>query len=366
MEIHITTQNGTVNATQLIPAVSWSGDYKQAARTLDFTLLCSASDHTIPTVECPLGAGVQLIEGGEALFDGFIISRTKNTENSQINISCFDRAFYLKRNKVMKKYTAARPEGIIRELAEEFGFKLGYIEPVNMQISRNFLGGNESVYDIMLTAYTLAANTTGKSYHIGFRGAALYITEKKPDNRTLVIKGRSNLIGASTTESIENMVNQVKIYDANGSFVREIQKAEEIKLYGRLQELIKQSGADNKAAEAQRLLDEGGISQKITVDCLGNVANVAGGTVVVEEPYTGLYGLFYIDSDQHEWKRGQYYNKLVLNFKAMMDRKEAGSLPNANGNKTSGVKSTDDVNWDDANITGPNKGKSPIKEHRRQ
>ena len=64
------------------------------------------------------------------------------------------------------------------------------------------------------------------------------------------------------------------------------------------------------------------MKQTITVDCLGNTANTAGGSVVVREPYTGLYGLFYIDSDVHEWKRGQYYNKLTLNYKRMMDEQE--------------------------------------------
>lgn len=53
--------------------------------------------------------------------------------------------------------------------------------------------------------------------------------------------------------------------------------------------------------------------------------------MVVREPYTGLYGLFYIDSDTHEWKRGQYYNKLTLNYNRIMDEQEAGSLPNASG-----------------------------------
>lgn len=76
------------------------------------------------------------------------------------------------------------------------------------------------------------------------------------------------------------------------------------------------------------------MKQTITVDCLGNTANTAGGSVVVREPYTGLYGLFYIDSDVHEWKRGQYYNKLTLNYKRMMDEQEAGSLPNAGGEST--------------------------------
>lgn len=84
------------------------------------------------------------------------------------------------------------------------------------------------------------------------------------------------------------------------------------------------------------MLDDNGVEQKITLNNLGNIANVTGGTVVVREPYTGLYGLFFIDSDVHTWKNGLYLNKLVVNFKNMMDEKDVGSLPNKTGNKTSG------------------------------
>ena len=89
-------------------------------------------------------------------------------------------------------------------------------------------------------------------------------------------------------------------------------------------------------AEANKILEDNGVLQKITVENLGNSANMAGGAVVVQEPYTGLYGLFYIDSDVHTWKNGQYYNKLVLNFQNLMDEKDAGKLVNANGSKTAG------------------------------
>ena len=332
MQIRITTAKGTYDVTNLVPTVKWSGDYQQAARALDFSVLASASDKSIPVVDCPLGAGVQLLNSGKALFDGFIVSRTKSTEASKIELSCYDRGLYLKRNKASYKFSAATPEAITAKIAADFGFTVGAVAITGVPVSRIFDG--TSLYDMMATAYTLAGRTTKKAYHIGFRGAKLYVTVKEPNDRTLIIRGGSNLIAASTSESIEKMVNAVAIYDANGNHVRTVENADTIKLYGRMQEALKQSKTDDKASEAQKLLDDNGVSQKITVDCLGNTANVTGGSVVVQEPYTGLYGLFYIDSDVHEWKRGNYYNKLVLNFKAMMDEKEAGSLPNASGSNT--------------------------------
>ena len=342
MQVLLTNKKGSFDITPLIPTVKWSGDYMQAARTLDFSIVSSPTDPTIPVVEIDNGCHVTFKEG-ETLFSGHIFTRTKTTGSSTIALTCYDKGYYLKKNKTIKKYTGRQPEDITRDLAAEFGFEVGELASTGIQVSRNFITPT-SIYDIISTAYTLASQSNGKKYHIGFRGNKLYVTEKVPNDRTLIIQGKSNLIEASVTESVADMVNAVAIYDANGNYVRSVENGEWIKLYGRMQDAVKQTNDDDKAAEAERLLSEGGPTQKITIDNLGNIANITGGTVVVREPYTGLYGLFYIDSDIHEWKRGQYYNKLTLNFKALMNEKEAGSLPNADGSKTGG--STDESGSD--------------------
>lgn len=336
MKLYITNSGGTYDVTGLVSSLQWTGDYTLAARSINFTLLSSATDESIPEVDCPLGSAVQMEENGEILFDGFIINRSKDTVESGITIFCYDRGFYLRQNKGFYKFKNTTPEAIVKRLAADYGFTIGHAEATGINISRNFLSGNDSLYDIIATAYTLASKTTKKQYHVGFRGTQLYVTVKAPDERTLILQGGSNLMYANTTESIENMVNQVQIYSEDDVFVRTVQDASMIELYGQLRRIIKQTKDDDKAAEAQTLLEENGVNQKISVDCLGNIANVTGGTVVMQEPYTGLYGLFYIDSDTHEWKRGMYTNKLTLNFKSIMDEKEAGSLPNKDGKNTSG------------------------------
>lgn len=341
MDIIITTKSGTTKATKLIPSVSWSGDYQQAARSLNYSILSSPTDKDIPVIDCPLGAMSQLYENGELLFEGYIVSRTKNTDSSRIDISCFDRGFVLKRNKVFEKFTNQTPEAITAYMAGKYGFSTGKLASTGIALSRNFITGKDSIHDVIATAYTEASKTTGKKYHIGFRGANLFVTEKGKNERTIVIKGKSNLIAASTSESIENTVCAVQIFDPDGKLLRTIEDAERLREFPRLQEIVIQSHKDDKTADAKKILADNGVSQKITVDSLGNIANITGGSVVVQEPYTGLYGLFYIDGDTHEWKRGQYYNKLVLNYDSIMSEKEAGSLPNASGKSTAATSGSE-------------------------
>lgn len=328
----ITSSNGTVNVTQLVKSVTWSGDYQQCARTLEFELAASPTDKNIPVTKCELGYGVTLIQGNRVLFDGYIFERQKDTGSSVINITCYDRGIYLKRNETSLKFNNASPESIARRICSDFNIDIGSLAETGIKIKRNFPG--VSLYNIIQTAYTLASEKTGKNYMIRFSGAKLNIIEKKVNDETLIIKGGSNLMSASTSESITNVINQVAIYNSQDQLVATQRDAESIKLYGLLQSYLRQADDEDATTKAKKIIESNGVTQKITIENLGNIANITGNTVVVKEPYTGLHGLFYIDSDVHTWKNGQYYNKLVVNFKNIMDEQEAGSLPNADGSKT--------------------------------
>lgn len=337
LKVLIQDSGKTTDVNELAPEINWSGDYQQCARTLGFGMLSSPVDKSIPAVKCALGDAVSFYQDSTKLFEGWIFSREKGTDSSTIDITCYDRGFYLKKNEASYKFTNTTPEAVTRRVAADFGFAIGDIAATGFRFSRNFLGTN--LYSIIETAYSLASAHTGKKYHILFRGAKLCVVEKTVTDATLIIEGGSNLMDATMTESIEDMVNQVAIYDKNDRLVKTVRNAEAVKLYGLMQNYLKQTEGEDTAAKAQKLLQDNDVSQKITVNGLGNIANITGGTVVVHEPYTGLYGLFYIDSDAHTWKNGMYFNKLTLNFKNIMDAQEAGELPNKTGSKTAAKKS---------------------------
>lgn len=356
IELQIKNSDGIFNITQFAPQIEWSGDYKQCCRTLNFSIASSPTDRNIPSVKCDLGDYVTLLQDGQILFIGNIVSRQKSTLDNQIDLVCFDRGFYLKRNKTSYKFTSASPETIARRVCADFGIDVGQLAATGETISRNFLGC--TLYDVIMTAYTLAAQKNKKQYIIRFRATALYVEEKGINDQTLIIEGGANLMDASITESIQNMINSVVIYDKNDKQINNVKDNTLIQKYGTLQEYIKQSDNDNALDKAKKLLLDNGVEQKITVNTVGNAACTTGNAVVVREPYTGIYGLFYIDSDTHTWKNGQYYNKLVLNFRNIMDEKEVGALPNQAGNSRTGTKSkktvasTDSGEWTYTNKPG--------------
>jgi len=324
MKLQLTTTAGTADIMRLVPTVTCSGNYKQCARTLEFGIIASATDANIPTVDCPLGGALAFTDdASNVLFSGWCFRREKATGDSVMDITAYDRGLYFKRNEAVYKFANWTPEAITRRVCADFGVTAGNIAETGVTISRNFVG--VGLYQIVQTAYTLAAAKTGASYQQRFNGDALDVIERGAVTSTYKIEAGKNLMSATSTESIEDMVNKVIICDASDSIIGTQSDENLIGLYGLMQNTIKQSSGEDATAKAKKLLSDNGVSRKITVENLGDASLISGSAVIVTEPYTGLSGLFYIDEDVHTWKNGQYYNKLTLNFKKIMDEQDSGS-----------------------------------------
>ena len=348
LKLSVTTETGAEDITQIVPAYNLSGEYTQCARTLSFGLISSPVDTHVPTVDIPLGAGVRLDMGEKNVFTGNVFTRQKSTDSNTVEITCFDRGIYLKRNKAVYKFTNMTPEDITRRVCADFDIPTGSIIATGVKITRNFVG--VTLYQIVQTAYTLASYETGEKYQIRFEGEKLTVLKKDISQQTLILQGGSNLMSLAVTESVEQMVNQVAIFSADETLVGTMRDDALIPLYGLMQEYLKQTKDDDGQAKARRILADNGVIQKITVNNLGNAECITGNAVVVQEPYTKLFGLFWIDADTHTWKNGIYLNKLVLNFRRMMDAQEAGSLPVATyagggGSRESGAQDIWEYLW---------------------
>ena len=340
LTLTLTTASGTQDIIGLVTELTWSGAYNQGARKLQFSVVSSPYDQSIQPPDMAPGGAVQLFQDSRVLFSGTIISREKSTGSTTISVTCYDRGFYLLKNQGVYQFTAQTADAIARRVCSDFGIPVGELAASSTAITRNFIGVD--LYKIVMTGYTLAAQQDGKAYQIRFDGDKMTVVEIKENEETLVLEGGVNLQSAAA---------QVAVYDSEGRIVKTVPNSELLGLYGTIQQAVKQKDGEDAGAQAQQILDEKGLAQTITVENLGNIACITGNTVVVKEPYTGLYGLFWITSDSHVWKNGQYYNKLSLSYKRLMDEQEAGSLPNKSGSGTasktagSGSVSLDLTGW---------------------
>lgn len=330
--LFLTTSAGTWDILSLVRQITWSGSISQGARTLSFDVTSPPWGPAVTVPDMPPGAGVAFYQDERLLFSGFVVSRSRAAESGSVSVTCYDRGFYLLKNQGIYQFRAQTPDAITRRICADFGIQPGNLAAPGKSVTRNFLG--TALYKIIMTAYTLAAQENGKAYQVRFRGKALDVVEIEKNDETLILEGGVNLQSLSASDSIDKTVTQAAIYDSGGKIIRTEKNPELIALYGVIQNAIRQSDGQDAGAKAKRLLADNGLSQTLTVEALGNIACITGGTVAVKEPVTGTFGLFWVTADKHVWKDGQYYCQLTLSYKRTMDEAEAGSLPNKSGSKT--------------------------------
>lgn len=314
---------GTEDITDIVGQITWAGEYNNCARTLEFNIVSSETDRYLSKYKCEIMDDISFYPDKDLKFKGKVWEREKATGESSFNVTCFDNGIYMKKNQISIRFSSTTPEQIAKSLCNKYSFKIGSLAKTNYSISRNFFG--KTIYDVIMTAYTLAAKETGKKYQAYFIGDNFYVQPRGENSERVVIEGGTNLMSATVSETATNIITRVKIYDEDNNFVKNVDSNEALKIYGLLQRVVSQSKDSDGRKEANELLKNDSIEQKITVENLGDSRLITGNSIIVKEPYTGVYGLFYVDSDVHTWKNGQYYNRLVLNFKKIMDEKEVGA-----------------------------------------
>lgn len=298
--------------------MTWGGSYKDCARRLAYSVL--------PDAVSELGGRVQLSGDGPPLFSGTVFSRGRGSLDHTLSVTALDRGIYLKRNQTYQKVRSQTPEAVTAQLCREFGIPCGALARTGVQLDRNFLGS--SLFQVIQTMYTLASEQTGEKYQIRFRGDELEVVEKRQSEETLRLVPGSNLLYCDSKDSIESLITSVAVYDEEGRQAAAYDSPEGLRgLYGLMQQAIRASDKEDPARTARQLLEDNGVKTTITAQCLGNVKLISGNAVVVHEPVTGLDGLFWILSDSHTIRRGIYETAVTLDFRCLMDKQEAGSVP---------------------------------------
>ena len=308
-----------IDITNLLINVTWSGDYKSCARKLEFSLISSPTDINIPKVDIPLMSMISFYEDDKELFRGFVYEREKSSDNS-MNFLCYDYCAKLNDIKVSYNIKSETASSIYNKFLTEYGLNKGDIAQANTKIKKVFLG--TTAYDMIMTAYTEEAKKTGKKYMVYAKGDKFYSSEKGNIKLNLSFEEGKNILSSNFKESVSSMVNKVIIVDENGNKSSEVVNDEWLKTYGLFQEVYKKEENKDSNTEAKTLLN--GIEQTCSLSGFGDTTCVTGYGVQVKDTYTGLVGLFYIDSDTHTWEGGNYTIDLELNFKNIMNEVSAG------------------------------------------
>ena len=316
MTMLLTRGARTWDVSKLYTDATWSGDKASISRQMS----CSIAY----TVE--LGDILTLLEGEQRLFVGVVLRRELGSEDLTTTVTAFDYGYYLQRNDGTYKFTGATPEAITRRVCTDRDIPVAQLPTTGARIDRKFAG--VALNQIVTTAWSLAREKTGDEYAIRYTPEGLLVKRRTMGTDGLMLAAGANLMDAKTVEDASRMVNSVAIYDSNGNFLRRSGDATAQALYGVMEAHLTQSKGKSADADdrARSTLEDGRLARTVTVNVLGNSAYLAGETVMVREPGTGLIGVFWIDGDVHTWKNNAHYTRLTLNCRNVMGTAKVGSV----------------------------------------
>lgn len=314
-----------LDITPFYRALTWSGSCRACGRELQMELFNPRRELVgAKRPEVPVGTVVELEEdGGGTLFYGMAVTVSQDNESSVLSVNCLDNGRFLARSEGWWDFRSITAEDAARQICRELGVEAGELAATGVKLTRKFHG--VAAYRAIATLYTLAGEQTQRRYAIGFEGRALTVRAKSEGVPELVIAPGANLMRQSTKVDVSKLYNQVDIYTQEGKLIRTVDDPESRAAYGSFRKLLTQTKGEDAGKEAQAALEDNGLAQTVTVECLGDTALVTGQTVALVDALSGTTGRFWVDSDTHSWRKGVYTTKVELNFRNIMDSQTAGS-----------------------------------------
>lgn len=295
--------------------VEWSGTDNQCSRQVSFTLPNNPYDKEFQNVNIKLGDLVYLYNDKKMLFVGTVTSRTKDAEIGSAEYVALDFMHHLLRSNATYKFKNTTPEKITKKVCEDVGVKTKGLAKSNTNIQKMFVE-DQCVYDIMIKAYRYAKKATGKKYMPTMDGTKVSVIVKGQSSKVVLEQG-VDIISASYSDTTDNMVNKVIIYNDKLKKLGQVQNKDHVSKYGVYQQTYtKEKGVNSKTAANQLLT---GITKDASVEAIGNLNAISGKSIEIKDKATNLVGTFYIASDTHVFENGVHTMSLELSWKNVME-----------------------------------------------
>lgn len=305
IEIIVKIWNGDTYSLgkEAISDVTWNGDISVCSRQLTF--VCSSD------LDIPISSLITFKVNGQVVFIGRTFERTKVGNSKFVEYLAYDIGEKLNKIKVSYNTKGKLPHNIVTEILTQYEFKIGYIEPINIQCTEIIVG--YSIYDLIRELYEKEEKRTGKKFWIYVIGEQIYIQDVEKSNViSTTFEEGYNIYDISVKESKADMVNRVLIVDENGNVKDVVENKEDIIEHTLFQEVYQESEGVDSKTEAKALLN--GMEQTYEITGYGDITCLTGNTIYIKESTTNTVGLFLIEADNHTWSEGSYKTDLTLKF----------------------------------------------------
>lgn len=324
-----------VDLSQFYTQMTWAGDDKSAARSLDLGLVVSGTDRNLPAPRVMMRDPVQVYsDEGLLFFDGLVMDKEKSVDSNTMTVNCMDLLIQANTSQGSFTFEDKDPSQIASEALSSIGLSPGTLE-TGSPLSRQF--DLKSIYNIVHTAYYLEYEKSGKPFIIRMNNGQVEVVEKGKTMSKWQLDGAYNLLNATYGESSKDAISTVRIFDPEGKEIGQV--TNDIKAGGT--EIYRQEKDEDPQARAKKLLK--GIERRASIRALGNFDLITGNGVYIKEPFTGLIGKFFITGDTHTFSDNKHVVELTLSYENVMENIDT-SVDDSQGLARGSMALSGDVN----------------------
>lgn len=311
--------HGSDDITEYVVSTSWGGSKGEVARKLEIAVVNAPHDPNIKPITINLADRLYLFdEDGTELFRGFVFDRERNSNTGTVTYVAYDMLIYTLKSTATYNFKDKTAETIAKVVCDDIEVPVGSLASTG--ISQKLIVSSLSIYEIIMRAYTQAHQQNGKLYMVTSSKDLLNVIEMGNVVCDIELSEDTNITSSSYKESINSMINKVRIYDSDGNQLGEVEDSSLIKKYGIFQTTYTKEDGKDANTTAKSMFSP--VASTVSIECVGYTKAVTGSGVIVRDDTTGLSGLFWIEADTHRWENGIHIMALTLTFKNLMDKKE--------------------------------------------
>lgn len=309
----------STDISNYVTSITWNGSKGQVARKLEVQIVNAPEDPNIKAINIKLADKLYLFDDDmkTEYFRGFVVMRERDSKSGSISFTAYDICYYSTKSTATYNFKDKTAEAITKMVCDDLQIPTGSLAKTGH--SQKLIVKNCKIYDIIMKAYTQAHQVNKKEYMVRASKGKLNVVEYGATICTEELREGSNITRASYKESLEKMVNRVRIYDGDGKQVGVVSNSSHVKSYGVFQQTYTQEKGKNATTTAKSMFY--GVDKTAKIEALGFMSAITGNGATIQDGASGLKGLFWITEDTHKWEKGVHTMTLSLEFKKAMDVK---------------------------------------------
>lgn len=315
IQLLVVKDKKTIDMTNLVKSVRWSGRKGSSARTITVAMIDDDGyRHARSGIDVADGNQCVFLVDGKERFRGILMNQNQG-DNKQLKFKAYDNGIYLANNKDTFVYKNKTADQVFSDVCSRFGIPTGEVAKCSYKIPE-FTKSKTTGQDAVLDALSLDYKATGTRHFISSDKGKLSLFQRKDQVISFVVDGDANLYGYSYTKSIESIKTRVKMISKEGTTLAEKSNSSLEQKIGIFQEIQQPDESLTKAQVKDLVgsvldtLDDP--EETLTLNILGDPDVISGKAILVKIPHLDISRAYYVDSDDHTFEDNMHAMSLTL------------------------------------------------------